>query len=224
MTSRQATTTSTSYGPAGVTRYLLLAGTVAGPLFAVAAVLQAVLRDGFDPLRHAVSQLALGPGGWVQTTSFAVTGLLTIACATGLRHVLRGGRGQTWAPILLGAQGAGFVAAAAFPADPGNGFPPGAPTAPTFTTTGMLHLTCAGIAFLALIVATFVLARRFAADGRRGWAVTGRIAGVTLFLGFAAANTGATGGTLAMFIGSVVAWVWVGLSAGRLAGPTTTTR
>lgn len=201
----------------GPTRPLLLAGTVAGPLFAVVAAAQALLREGFDPLRHAVSQLTLGTGGWVQSASFVLTGLLTIACAAGLRTVLRGGRGRTWVPILVGVQGAGFVAAAAFPADPGNGFPPGTSGTTTVTTTGMLHLTCAGIAFLALIAACFVLAGRFSAGDARDWAIIGRVAGVLLFGGFAFANTGATGGTLAMFIGAVAAWVWVGASAARLA-------
>ncbi|WP_243717747.1 DUF998 domain-containing protein [Actinomadura sp. KC345] len=211
------TTAPTPSDTMGPTRPLLLAGTVAGPLFAVVSAAQALLREGFDPLRHAVSQLTLGPGGWVQSASFVLTGLLTIACAAGLRTALRGGRGRLWAPVLVGVQGAGFVAAAAFPADPGNGFPPGSPATATVTATGMLHLTCAGIAFLALIAACFVLASRFSADDARNWAIIGRIAGVLLFVGFAFANTGATGGTLAMFVGAVAAWVWVGASAARLA-------
>jgi hypothetical protein len=36
------------------------------------------------PLRHPVSSLSLGPGGRVQVTSFAVTGLLYLAGAAGL--------------------------------------------------------------------------------------------------------------------------------------------
>jgi hypothetical protein len=200
-------------------RLLLLAGTVAGPLFAVVALAQAALRDGFDPMRHAVSQLALGTGGWVQDVNFAVTGALMIACAIGLRRALRGGRAQRWAPVLVATQGIGFVAAALFSADPGNGFPPGTPTdpEPAITAAGLVHLTCAGIAFIALIAACFVLASRSSAAGERRWAMAGRTSGVLLTLGFATASAGADGGPLAVFAGAVIAWTWLGVTAARLA-------
>lgn len=197
---------------------LLWAGALAAPLFAVVALAQAALRSGFDPMRHAVSQLTLGSGGWVQTLNFVLTGGLMIVCAVGLRRTLQGGPGATWAPILVAAQGAGFVAAAFFPADAGNGFPPEtAGGAPAFTATGMIHLACAGIAFLALAAACFVLARRFAVSGERRWAVAGRVGGVLLLVGFGYANTGGYGGPLAMFVGAVAAWLWVGVSSARLA-------
>jgi hypothetical protein len=142
-----------------------------------------------------------------------------IACALGLRRALRGGRAQRWAPALVAVQGIGFVVAAFFSADPGNGFPPGTPAdpEPAFTATGMVHLTCAGIAFVALIGACFVLASRSSAMGERRWAIAGRTSGVLLAVGFAAANTGADGGPFAMFVGAVIAWVWVGVTAARLA-------
>ncbi|WP_246080183.1 DUF998 domain-containing protein [Nonomuraea mesophila] len=202
--------------PSGTTRLFLLAGTVAGPLFAIVALAQAVLREGFNPLRHAVSQLSLGEGGWVQVANFAVTGLLMLACAIGLRRVLRGGRGGRWAPVLIAVMGVGFVVAALLPADPGNGFPPGTGSEAAFSVTGMLHLACAGIAFIALIAACFVLASRFSGMSRRGWAITGRTSGVLLAIGFAAANSGVVGGPLAMFVGVIIAWLWVGVSAARL--------
>ncbi|TDC10688.1 DUF998 domain-containing protein [Nonomuraea longispora] len=189
---------------------------MAGPLFAIVALAQAVLREGFDPLRHAVSQLSLGEGGWIQVANFAVTGLLMLACAIGLRRVLRGGRGGQWAPILIAAMGVGFVAAALLPADPGNGFPPDTGSEAAFSVTGMLHLACAGIAFIALIAACFVLASRFSGMSWRGWAIAGRTSGVLLAIGFAAANSGVVGGPLAMFVGVIIAWLWVGVSAARL--------
>ena len=34
--------------------------------------------------------LALGDHGWIQIANFVITGLLLIACAAGLRQVLRG--------------------------------------------------------------------------------------------------------------------------------------
>ncbi|WP_442945873.1 DUF998 domain-containing protein [Nonomuraea sp. LPB2021202275-12-8] len=52
-------------------------------------------RDGFDPRRHALSQLALGEHGWIQTAAFALAGLLVLASALGLRRLLRDGPGRT---------------------------------------------------------------------------------------------------------------------------------
>lgn len=77
-------------------RWAAAGGVVAGPLFLAVGIAQGFARDGFDFTRNAISQLALGPAGWIQTASFVLTGALLIAGATGLRRVLRGGPGATW--------------------------------------------------------------------------------------------------------------------------------
>ena len=58
---------STSVVP---TRILLIAGAVAGPIFAAVATAQVLLRDGFDLRRHPLSQLATGGPGFVQIANF----------------------------------------------------------------------------------------------------------------------------------------------------------
>src|SRR5512138_2037512 len=63
------------------TRRLLRCGLAAGPVFVTAFVVEGAARDGYRPLRHPVSSLALGPGGWVQAANFAVTGTLFLAAA-----------------------------------------------------------------------------------------------------------------------------------------------
>lgn len=80
------------------TARLLTAGIVAGPLFLALWVLQAFIRDGFDPGRHPISLLSLGHLGWIQIANFVVTGALFVACAVGLRRVLHPGPGGTWDP------------------------------------------------------------------------------------------------------------------------------
>jgi hypothetical protein len=109
---------------------LLSGGLIAGPLYVTLALTQAVLRDGFDITRHAVSLLALGTGGWIQVANFVITGLLVLACAAGLRAVTRGGTGGTWGPLLLGVYGIALIGSGLFPADAGFGFPPGTPPGP----------------------------------------------------------------------------------------------
>src|SRR4030095_12817741 len=87
----------------------------------------------------------------------------------------------------------------------------GTPDGPgTVTLTGTVHLVAAGIGFLCLVAACFVVASRYAAEGRRGWAAYSRITGVVFLAGFAGVTTGRPALTLA-FVGAVIAgWTWMG--------------
>lgn len=167
------------------TRALLLAGAVAAPLFTVAVLVQAALRPGYDLSRHPASALANGEFGWVQVTVFLLTGALMLVAAAGLRRRLRGGRGGTWAPVLLAVQGVGLMVAAVFKLDPLDGFPVGTPAGipDTLSTEATVHNAAGSVSFLALIVACVVLARRFSADGQRGWAATGLASAVVFTVG-----------------------------------------
>ncbi|MGP3915024.1 DUF998 domain-containing protein [Nonomuraea sp. 10N515B] len=214
-------TTTAGRAAAGSTRTLLTCGVIAGPLYIVVVVLQMLTRDGFDITRHPASMLSNGDQGWIQIANFAVSGLLFMACAIGLHRVLgpAAGRGGVWGPRLIGVFGAGMVAAAFFSADPVDGFPPGTPVGPPTTISwhGMAHFLVAGAAFLALIAACFVFARRFAGAGRRGWAVFSTVTGA-LFLGawltiFALPGNRAANATFAVAIALVL--VWTSLLAAR---------
>ena len=48
-----------------LTRGLLSAGAAGAVGTVVLFVAQGAVRPGYDPIRHYVSQLSLGPGGWV---------------------------------------------------------------------------------------------------------------------------------------------------------------
>ena len=203
-----------------VTRALLACGIVAGPLYIVVALVQALTRDGFDLTRHAASLLSNGDLGWIQITNFVVTGLLIVACAVGMRQVLHPGRGGTWGPLLVGSYGVGLVAAGVFVADPAEGFPPGTPpgTPDAVSWHGALHFVVAGIAFLSLIAACFVFARRFASLGQRGWAAYCVAIGVIFFAAFAgvASGSGDAGLNVAFAVAVVLGWTWVSVIAARL--------
>jgi hypothetical protein len=136
---------------AGQTRRLLRCGMWAGPAFTATFLAEGAARDGYRPLRHPVSSLALGPRGWIQTANFAVTGTLFLAGAAGLRLAgdrLAGGRA---APVLVAAAGAGLIAAAAFPTDPVGGYPPGTPDMPAkVSRVGTAHNLAAIPVFIGL--------------------------------------------------------------------------
>ncbi len=164
--------------PTTLTRALLACGVVAGPLYLVVGVTQALTRRGFDITRHDLSLLSNGALGWIQISNLVVSGLLVLVAAVGMRRVLRAGRGRWWGPALVGVYGLGLIGAGIFTADPALGFPPGTPAdAHTISGHGLLHFICGGVGFLALIVACLVLARRFAAVGRRGWAAYSVVTG-----------------------------------------------
>jgi hypothetical protein len=202
-----------SCDPAGrVTKSLLGYGMIAGPLYLVTSVIEGLARPGFDFTRHDWSLLSNGSLGWIHVTNLLVVGLMTIACAVGVRRSLRTGPGARWAPRLIGGYGAGLIGGGIFSADPALGFPLGTPEdAHAVSWHGMLHLAFGGLGFLCLIAACLVIARRFTADEHRGWARYSRATGVLFLVGFAciAAGANAPWATLAFTAAIVIAWAWL---------------
>ena len=202
-----------------LTRVLLICGLIAGPFYLVVGLIQALTRPGFDLLRHDLSLLANGSLGWIQITNLVLTGVLVGAFAIGLRRALPAGPGRTWGPILLGVYGLGLIGAGFFTADPAFGFPPGtSANAHAISWHGLLHIITAGIGFLALIAACFVLARRFASRRERGWAAFSLATGVVFFAAFAGVATGSgqSWSVIGFWIGIVCAWAWVWALAMKL--------
>src|SRR2546421_4133245 len=119
--------TASAETSAKVTAALLLCGAVAGPVYLVVGLAQALTRPGFDLTRHDLSLLANGDLGWIQVANLVVSGLLVVAGAVGMRRAVRSGRAALWGPLLVGVYGLGLVGAGFFVADPAPGFPPGTP-------------------------------------------------------------------------------------------------
>lgn len=141
------------------TRRLLRCGLAAGPVFVTVFLVEGAFRDGYRPLRHPVSSLALGPRGWIQSGNFAVAGTLFMAGAAGLARAED--RAANWpaVPVLIGAAAAGLIAAAVFTTDPVSGYPPGTPDALTHPSrTGTAHNLAAVPVFLGLPIAAFASA------------------------------------------------------------------
>ena len=195
-----------------VTKSLLGYGIIAGPIYVVVALAQALTRNGFDLSRHAWSLLANGEHGWIQITNLVMTGLMVIAFAVGLRRALRTGPASIWAPRLIGVYGVSLVAAGAFRADPAAGFPLGEPAdAVAMSWHGLLHFAAGGIGFTCLAIACLRLAVRYRSERRPGFAAFSVVTGVVFLAGFAAvsATGGSQVGTLS-FVGAVIlVWTWM---------------
>jgi Protein of unknown function (DUF998) len=165
---------------------LLLGGAAAGLVtFVVTFLAEGALRPGYRPWRHAISQLSLGPFGWVNTIAILVAAASLLAFAAGLRAVLPTGVGSTWGPRLIGVTGACFLLAAIFPIDPGLGYPPATPA--QHSLPGLVHGLAITLAVGCLSAACLVMARRFAVDPAwRGWARYSTLTGLLVATGYVA--------------------------------------
>jgi hypothetical protein len=153
------------------TRILLIAGAVAGPLFAVLATGQVLLRHGFDLRRHPLSLLATGGLGFVQISNFVLAGLGVLCLAVAVRRTITDGVGRRLLAPLIAVFGLGLIASGVFVMDPENGFPIGTPEGPAQATSwhGIAHVVAATAAFTGLAAACIVLTVRMVRR-RAGWA------------------------------------------------------
>jgi len=199
------------------TRTLLAGAVIAGPLFFALAIAQMLTRTGFDFERHPLSLLSLGEFGWVQVANFIATGLLVLAGAIGLRRVMTPGPAANWGPGLIALFGAGTVLAGLFPPDAAFGFPPGAPGGvPAHVSShGLLHGVGFDVAFLSLIVATFVFARRYRLRSERNWRAYSLVTGSAIpVLIVAGMSLGRFMG-LAFFLTGLLAFSWLTVVASQ---------
>lgn len=169
-----------------LTRRLLAAGILAGPLALAVEFTLAATREGFDWHRHASSQLALGDGGWMQSLNFIVAGLLMAAFTLGLHRALQGQPGGRWAPGLMAVFALSHLGVGLFSTDPAFGFPPGPDTPAGLPAYGqasfhaVLHSLFGFVGFLSLAAACALLAGHFHRRGERGWSALALVPTVTV--------------------------------------------
>jgi hypothetical protein len=208
---------SSGRSDAGGTRSLLMCGVLAGPIYLAVGIAQGLLRDGFDFERHPLSVLANGPGGWVQTANFVVTGLLVVAAAVGFQRALRATSRATG--IFLGAFGVSMLVAAVCPADPMDGFPFGTPLGPptTMSTLGLLHFAAGGLGFVALAVACLVASRAMSRRGESMLARLSLLSGVIVLVGFFSVAIPNSSPVIGIWVAVVVGWLWLALMSRQLS-------
>ncbi|MEV7625951.1 DUF998 domain-containing protein [Actinoplanes sp. NPDC089786] len=219
MTTSTAIAATTPERPPPHPSRLLVAGLLVGPLFTAAYLVEGALRgDGYSPLRHPVSSLALGPQGWQQIANFVVCGLLVVLFSIGLRRTLRTGPGALAVPLLVAVWGIGLIGAGIFVTDPVGGYPT---AASPVTWHGQLHdlafsLPAFAALTLAMLTATVAFARR-----RSGWfalysALSGTVFAVLFafaLIGFAGTDPWTSTAGLWQRLCVSVGWLWLALLA-----------
>lgn len=208
------------------TAALLGCGAVAGPLFTAVYLIEGALRPDYSVARNSVSSLALGPTGWTQSVNFLVAGILTTACAVGLRRVYRGAKGGLCGPVFLGVFAVGVLVAGLFATDPESGYPPGSPVpfpADRATFAGFAHDLSVQFGFPGFLIGCCLFVRLFLTRGERGWAaataVTAVLFAVTAELAFRGfGQTGGLGAYAGFFerAAAVTAYAWLTALAVKL--------
>jgi hypothetical membrane protein len=156
-----------------IVRGARLAGTVGPALFLVVLLVEGAVRPGYRPLHDTISELSLGPRGWIQTANFLVFGVLFIVFAHGVKAGLDDSRAARVGGSLLSLIGLGVLGCGLFRA---QHWPPS-----SMGPAGLLHLACAMVLVFGLLpVATGVLMRAFAADAR--WRSLAPATGLTSFV------------------------------------------
>jgi hypothetical protein len=216
--------TATPARPPHRPNHLLLAGVLAGPLFVVTFLAEEAFRNGYDPIRHPVSSLALGSTGWVQIVNFLIAGTLSLTFAVGLRRSLSPGPGAVAGPALIVVWGVGLLGAGVFPTDPVSGYPAGTPaTTDPPSWHGVLHdLVFSLPGFACLAAAMLVIAYAFVRRHTPGWALYSGLSGAVFlglfFLtsaGFSQDPPWASSAGLLQRITVSIGWLWMTLLAIR---------
>ena len=117
------------------------------------------LRPEYNPINHAVSNYAVGPYGYLMTAAFYVLALSVFALALGLFRCIALTNLSRVAMLLLCLASIGMVVMGIFPGDVHALHPPA-------TITGVIHWTAAGISFLSIMIAAFLLSSSFKSDER----------------------------------------------------------
>ncbi|MEX5303728.1 DUF998 domain-containing protein [Kocuria sabuli] len=160
---------------------------MAGPVFITTFLATGAVRDDYDPMRHPVSSLALGPAGWVQQANFCLNGILYLAFAAGLVRTQDRHCPPLPGILLVAAAGAGQIGAGIFTTDPVSGYPPG--TAPVLAgysgTEALIHDLAAVPVFVGIPAAALIWARAFARHRCRRWARYSGATAVIMLAGFA---------------------------------------
>src|SRR4051812_19913630 len=113
--------------------------------------------DSPTPLSMFVSELSLGPAGWVQILNFLVTGALVVVFGRGLALYSRSGAASRAGSVLLQIIGLGLMASGLFATDASA---LGSPV----STHGIIHGILGAVVFSLAPVSCFLFSRSFRRD------------------------------------------------------------
>ena len=135
------------------------AGMLGPVLFTLPFTINGFLRPGYNPAQRYVSELSIGPQGWIQIVSFMLLGISILLFVPGLKASFPTGKASRAVPILFMMIAVCYFLSGPFATD----------SMAMFDNRQTLHSTLHGIfwAIVSLSAACcFVLWRRFRVDER----------------------------------------------------------
>jgi uncharacterized protein DUF998 len=134
------------------------AGIIGSALFVAIFMLEGWLRPGYEPLKMYVSELSLGPRGWIQIFNFIVFGVLLLVFTRSVAAEFQSGKAESGGILLLRIIALCYLASGPFVMDPAS------TPRNQMTLHGTLHGIFGGIVFTLMPISCFVFLRRFRED------------------------------------------------------------
>ena len=134
------------------------AGMIGPVLFVTVFTLEGWLRPDYNSLGMYVSELSLGPHGWIQILNFIIFGFLFLMFTRAVANEFKDGKASKAGPILLTIIAFCFLISGPFITDPGTIF--------TYQMSwhGILHGIFGAIVFSLAPISCFIFYRRFRED------------------------------------------------------------
>ncbi len=149
------------------------AGMIGSALFVTVFSLEGWLRPGYDPRSTFISELSIGPRGWIQIVNFIILGTLFLVFTWGVAAEFREGKASKAGPILLTIIGFSFLVSGPLVTDLA-----GTPR-DQMSLHGILHGIFGALVFSLSPVSCFVFWRRFRQDQNwrrlQGWTLAAGI-------------------------------------------------
>lgn len=179
---------------------------IAGQVVLLASALLLPFVSDYDLVGDNISELVLGPFGFVQTVAFVVAGIGTLALAWVIRQLTAGTWGSVVGPLLVGVYGVGAILVGIFPTDridsPADVW--------AQSTTGTIHVLVSFVSFVCMVVGMFVLLRTFLLEprwrARMGWWL-GLFPAAALSLLLAQSEGPRVGLMQRMMVAVIAAWI-----------------
>lgn len=137
-----------------------MAGMIGAVLFVSVFTVSGWLYPGYSATRMFVSELSLGPHGWVQILNFVLTGALMLVFGLGLAAHFSVGAASRAGPALIQGIGVSLMASGPFTTDPSAMFQQA-------SIHGVVHGIFGALVFTFAPISCFVFYRRFRRDA--GW-------------------------------------------------------
>ena len=149
------------------------AGMIGSALFVTVFTLEGWLRPGYDPRSTFISELSIGPRGWVQILNFIILGTLFLVFTWGVVDEFREGKASKAGPILLAIIGFSFLVSGPLVTDVAS------TPRDQMSLHGILHGIFGALVFSLSPISCFVFWRRFRQDPNwqilKGWTLAAGI-------------------------------------------------